>query len=150
MRRVGHCRRELELRDAEAKEQEAKYANLQDAADEKTRKLDKLRAKKEEAHDKYIALQDEIRAEREDMLEAIRDLTKHLKLDDTIIQHFVPEQEVGLVEKRARWDEQLDNWVLAPLSLSADGGGASLLEPRPKSVSVSGAVRPSWRRGWRR
>ena len=34
-------------------------------ADEKTRKLDKLRAKKEEAHDKWIAMQDEFRAERE-------------------------------------------------------------------------------------
>ena len=28
--------------------------------------------------------------EREAMLEEMRDLEKHLKLDDTIIQHFVP------------------------------------------------------------
>ena len=49
----------------------------------------------------------EFRAEREEMLEELRDLEKHLKLDDTIIQHFVPAEAVEMIQKRATWDEQL-------------------------------------------
>ena len=37
--------------------------------------------------------------EREEMLEELRDLEKHLKLDDTIIQHFVPSEAVDMIQK---------------------------------------------------
>jgi len=99
-----------------------------------------LRAKKDEAHQEWLGLQDEFRAEREEMLEELRDLEKHLKLDDTIIQHFVPAEAVEMIQKRATWDEQLDNWVLAPLS-ATDHDGEPILEPRPR-CAVGDGPRP--------
>ena len=74
----------------------------------------------------------------------MRDLEKHLKLDETIIQHFVPEDAVESVKHRATWDEQLGeggNWVLAPLTISAAEGGAPLA-PRPKSAWGDALPRP--------
>ena len=73
----------------------------------------------------------------------LRDLEKHLKLDDTIIQHFVPSEAVDMIQKRATWDDQLDNWVLAPLTApDADGEpGQPLLEPRPR-CAVGDGPRP--------
>ena len=75
-------------------------------------------------------------------MEELRDLEKHLKLDDTIIQHFVPEESVVMIQKRATWDEQLDNWVLAPLAgADAEGNGQAQLEPRPR-CAVGDGPRP--------
>ena len=125
-----------------AREAEERFENLQAEAEEKTRKLEKLRAKKDEAHEEWLSLQDEFRVEREETLEELRDLEKHLKLDDTIIQHFVPEESVVMIQKRATWDEQLDNWVLAPLAgADAEGNGQAQLEPRPR-CAVGDGPRP--------
>ena len=124
MRRRTQMQDELRAQNDQAREAEERFENLQAEAEEKTRKLEKLRAKKDEAHEVWLSLQDEFRVEREETLEELRDLEKHLKLDDTIIQHFVPEEAVQMIQKRATWDEQLDNWVLAPLAgADAEGDG---------------------------
>ena len=106
-----------------------------------------LRAKKDEAHQEWLGLQDEFRAEREEMLEELRDLEKHLKLDDTIIQHFVPAEAVEMIQKRATWDEQLDNWVLAPLS-ATDHDGEPILEPRPRCAVTARSTHWPINIGW--
>ena len=79
-------------------------------------------------------MQEEFRVEREEMLEELRDLEKHLKLDDTIIQHFVPSEAVDMIQKRATWDEQLDNWVLAPRTPTSD----------LSQLAVRGSVLTEW------
>ena len=50
---------ELRAQNDAAREAEERYENLQAEAEEKTRKLEKLRAKKDEAHEEWLSLQDE-------------------------------------------------------------------------------------------
>jgi hypothetical protein len=46
------------------------------------------------------------------MLEAIRQLTQNLKLKDTIIANFIPEDMAKNIEKRATWNPDEEMWII--------------------------------------
>ena len=46
------------------------------------------------------------------MLEAIRQLTQNIRLKDTIIANFIPEDMARNIEKRAVWNEEDEMWVI--------------------------------------
>ncbi len=48
------------------------------------------------------------------MLDAIRQLTRTLKLKDLIIANFIPEETSAMLERRAVWveNEEGDGWVI--------------------------------------
>jgi len=52
------------------------------------------------------------------MLDAIRQLTRTLKLKELIIANFIPEETGAMLERRAVWveNEEGDGWVI-PVSL---------------------------------
>jgi kinesin family protein 3/17 len=56
--------------------------------------------------------------EREELLETIRELRRHIQLKDMIIMNFVPGAIHHAVESRAQWDEDKDEWLLGPLDTS--------------------------------
>jgi len=48
------------------------------------------------------------------MLDAIRQLTRTLKLKELIIANFIPEETSAMLERRAVWveNEEGDGWVI--------------------------------------
>ncbi|DAZ94857.1 TPA: hypothetical protein N0F65_008159 [Lagenidium giganteum] len=114
---------------------EEQYTNLQEEVDDKTRKLKKLWAKHKAAVTEIEDLKTEFQAEKEDMLDTVRELTRQLKLKQLILGHFVPFDEAAAVEKRAKFDGDLDEWKM------------DKMETRPMSLRPK---RPVSRRGARR
>lgn len=57
-----------------------------------------------------------MQTEREDMLNAIRDLTRAVKLKDIIMNNFMPEECVKGIENRAKWSDPDDCWII-PVSI---------------------------------
>ncbi|KAJ3305617.1 Kinesin-like protein kif3b [Kappamyces sp. JEL0829] len=91
---------------------EERFSSLQEEVDVKTKKLDKLFAKLQEVKEEIGDLQDEFRVEKEDILDTIRDLSKELQLKLTIIENFIPPEEVQRLEGRVAYDQESDEWVL--------------------------------------
>ncbi|KAG7385286.1 Kinesin-like protein kif3a [Phytophthora pseudosyringae] len=114
---------------------EEQYTTLQEAVDDKTRKLKKLWAKHKAATTEIEDLKAEFQAEKEDMLDTVRELTRQLKLKHLLLSHFVPLDEAQSLEKRARYDADHDAWQV------------SRLETKPSSLRPK---RPISRRGARR
>ncbi|KAG3038510.1 hypothetical protein PC119_g2844 [Phytophthora cactorum] len=114
---------------------EEQYTTLQEAVDDKTRKLKKLWAKHKAATTEIEDLKVEFQAEKEDMLDTVRELTRQLKLKHLLLSHFVPLDEAQGLEKRARYDADHDAWQV------------SRLETKPSSLRPK---RPISRRGARR
>jgi cell division septum initiation protein DivIVA len=114
---------------------EEQYTTLQEAVDDKTRKLKKLWTKHKAATTEIDDLKTEFQAEKEDMLDTVRELTRQLKLKHLLLSHFVPLDEAQSLEKRARYDADHDAWQV------------SRLETKPASLRPR---RPISRRGARR
>jgi hypothetical protein len=51
------------------------------------------------------------------MLEAIRQLTRAVKLKDIILSNFMPEECVKVVENRAKWSNTDDCWIIPVSSI---------------------------------
>ncbi|OWZ22621.1 Kinesin [Phytophthora megakarya] len=134
-------RQELQLAQELAEKEDSnmmldeQYATLQEAVDDKTRKLKKLWAKHKAATTEIEDLKAEFQAEKEDMLDTVRELTRQLKLKHLLLSHFVPLDEAQSLEKRARYDPDHDAWEV------------SRLETKPSSLRPR---RPISRRGARR
>lgn len=100
-----YCRREEEAQKAEkiAELEEAhlvaegKYSNLQDEADNKTKKLKKLvkklRGVTQEVEDQYA----EFQSEKEGLLDCLRVLHQQMQLKTSVIEAFIPPEEVKKV-----------------------------------------------------
>jgi len=112
---------------------EEQYSNLQEEVDVKTKKLKKLVTKYKAMETEVNDLQEEFQRERDDFLEAIRELTREMKLKDQIISHFIPPEETRRIEARAHWNEENDNWTISKLELN----GNALLPRRPISSLMS-------------
>ncbi|CAK4639919.1 unnamed protein product [Aphanomyces euteiches] len=129
------ARQELELREAQQKIDEQKrqemqlarelaeredsnmlleeqFSSLQEEVDVKTKKLKKLWAKHKAASTEIEDLRTEFQTEKEDMLETIRELTRQLKIKQMLLQHFVPLDDAYAIEKRCKWNADVDEWTL--------------------------------------
>ncbi|KAJ3149296.1 Kinesin-like protein kif3b [Geranomyces michiganensis] len=104
---------QLEARQDLHLQMEEHYASLQEEVDIKTKKLGKLFTRLQAAKTEIGDLEDEFRAEREDFLDTIRELTRELSLKTTIIDNFVPIDERKKVESGAVFDEETDEWFVA-------------------------------------
>jgi kinesin family protein 3/17 len=99
---------------------EEHFESLQEEVEVKTKKLKKLYAKYQGAVSEAKDLQTEFQAERTDMLDTIRELTRSLKLKDVIIQNFIPDTYAKSIEKRAAWNDQEDMWLIPKLDVSGN------------------------------
>lgn len=133
------CRLAQELADKEESHLmlEEQYSSLQEEIEVKTKKLKKLWNKYQAANREVQDLQEEFQREREDMLDTIRQLTRQIKLKDLIINNFVPPEESKKVERRSKWNEELDTWIITRL----DFAGNNLRGPR-RPMSSAGLRRP--------
>lgn len=123
--RERELKQQLELREERRMEAEESFSSKQQERDIVSRKLKKLYAQFQEAKLEIDDLQAEFAREREELSQTFADLQKELKLRQTIIEHFVPAEEVRAIKVRAVFDEANSDWRLRPLAhtASAESGG---------------------------
>merc|ERR1719436_1345627 len=116
---------------------EEKYASAEEQVQKMGVKLEKLWHRHRQTQQEIQDLQKEFQAEREDMLETIRDLRKEVKLVCLTIENFVPMEQYQQIVERAHYDESTDEWMINNIDLAGnrvrrhgkrildDGGGDS-------------------------
>ncbi|TMW68053.1 hypothetical protein Poli38472_007725 [Pythium oligandrum] len=116
---------------------EEKYQSLQEEAEAKARKLKKVYGKVKEVLAEIKQLEKAHGREREDLLDTIRELTAQLKLRTLVLDYFMPPEAMAMLEARARWNDEEDNYTLDKLELAGN-----TLRPRQRPPSASGLRRP--------
>ncbi|KAH8095724.1 hypothetical protein JL720_3047 [Aureococcus anophagefferens] len=107
---------ELGKRDEVREDLSEKYSSIEEEVDKKTRKLEKLVRKVNEAEAEIADLQGEFQREREDlcedMLDTIRQLARQIKLKEMVLELFVPPDRCKALEDRTVWQDDKDAWSL--------------------------------------
>ncbi|KAI8817604.1 P-loop containing nucleoside triphosphate hydrolase protein [Fimicolochytrium jonesii] len=111
--REHQLQQQLEARQDLHLQMEEHYASLQEEVDIKTKKLGKLFTRLQAAKSEINDLEDEFRAEREDFLDTIRELTRELSLKTALIENFVPVDDRKKVEAGAVFDDETDEWFVS-------------------------------------
>lgn len=122
-------------------ELEEKYSSLHEEVKAKTKKIEKIWTKFRQSKTEIKDLQSEFQAERNDMLDTIRELTRQLKLKELVIDNFIPPEYARMLDSaevggRAVWNAETEDWTIPRLDIS---GNARRSE---RMVSVSGLPRP--------
>ncbi|KAI9363505.1 P-loop containing nucleoside triphosphate hydrolase protein [Zopfochytrium polystomum] len=109
-RKERELKRELDEHEEVNLQIEEEYASLQEEKEAKTRKIKKvwglLMAHRSEIRD----LQQEHQREREDLLDTVRELTRELKLRMVVMEAFIPEEAIQMLEESADYDEAAEKW----------------------------------------
>merc|ERR1719454_1167097 len=87
-----------------------RYQSQEDQSQKLTAKLEKLWNKFKRAKQELTDVQTEFQTEKEDILEAVRDLTRDIRLKSLILESFVPPEEVKMLEEGAVWSEDDGVW----------------------------------------
>eukprot|EP00501_MAST-03F_sp_TOSAG23-6_P002409 GSMAST32.ASY1.ANO1.2518.1 assembled CDS len=96
------------------------YANLHEEARGKTAKLKKLYAKYQQQRSEIKDVQEEFKRERENILESIRELNKELKLNQFILNYFIPTEQLDKIEAWALFNEEDDEWRIRHIEYSGN------------------------------
>ncbi|CAI2385220.1 unnamed protein product [Moneuplotes crassus] len=114
-----------------------KFGNLQEELDYVTGKLQKVWQKYQGVQNEIQEQQEEFLRDRQDMYDTIFELDTQLKLKTSIIENFIPDDEVKKVTDNSKWNEELNDWVLKPPKRFQKKKGGN----RP--VSAVGMKRPT-------
>ncbi|KAI1717077.1 kinesin motor domain-containing protein [Ditylenchus destructor] len=104
--------RRLDSQQAERMDIEERYNTLQEEVQGKTRKLKKAWQAYTQAKAELKDMEVEHQREMEALLENVRQLQKELLYAITLIEHFIPEEYVKLIEKYVYWNEEIGDWQL--------------------------------------
>eukprot|EP01029_Cantina_marsupialis_P004562 TRINITY_DN1463_c1_g1_i5.p1 TRINITY_DN1463_c1_g1~~TRINITY_DN1463_c1_g1_i5.p1 ORF type:complete len:430 (+),score=159.88 TRINITY_DN1463_c1_g1_i5:1048-2337(+) len=107
---------ELRKQEIENITKEEEYNSLADEAQDKSRKLEKLWNKIQQYKSEVRDRQSQFAKEREEMLEAVRELTQKIAAQDLIVDQFIPPVEAKKVCDRLNYDEDQDEFVLDPIA----------------------------------
>lgn len=111
-RQEARMQEEILERQEDAELKEEQYGSLKEEEEVKTRKLKKLHTKFKSAQREVADLQDEFQAERDAMLETIRDLQRQLKYSNLVIDNFIPWEHLEKLEQCSHWDELQNEWLI--------------------------------------
>jgi len=111
-RQEARMQEEILERQEDAELKEEQYGSLKEEEEVKTRKLKKLHTKYRSSQREVADLQDEFQAERDAMLETIRDLQKQLKYSNLVIDNFIPWEHLEKLEMSSKWDELQNEWLI--------------------------------------
>ena len=85
-------------------------------------------------------INEELQHEREDLHDSIRQLSHQMKLKNTIIDAFIPSDDVQKIMRRANWDEETETWILEQLPAS---NAANRPNSGKRPVSAANSKRPT-------
>lgn len=114
-----------------------KFGTLQEELDYITKKLHKVWTKYQSVQNEIQEVQEDFYRDRQDMFDTISELDIQLRLKSLIIENFIPEDEVKKVTDMAKWNEELNDWVIKPPKKFQKKKGGN----RP--VSAVGMKRPT-------
>nr|CAD7429642.1 unnamed protein product [Timema monikensis] len=111
-KREEQLRQELQQKEAELVDIEERYSSLQEEAIGKTKKLKKVFGLLMSAKAELADLQHEHQREMEGLLDSVRSLTRELKLQEMIIDSFIPLHYQDKLEQYMHWNEDIGEWQL--------------------------------------
>nr|CAJ20498.1 kinesin-like protein [Toxoplasma gondii RH] len=132
-------KQDLEKHQLERLTLEEKFNSREEQIGCLTEKLEKLWRSFKTAMAEIEDLQHEFQAEREDLLDTIRQLTRELKRQGAIIDHFLPKDAVATIDEHLHWDENLEEWVLAKAELTGNVL-YSTCPPRSQGIPLANLV----------
>ncbi len=103
---------ELALKEEANLQLEEHFSSLQEEVEVKTRKLKKLYSKYQAAVKEQEDLQTEYRMDRDDLLGALKQMNRQLKLNLMTMQYFIPEETLMKIQQRAHYNDELEQWEL--------------------------------------
>lgn len=113
------------------------FASLQEKVQVKSRRLQSTLSKLDLVKKQCAQKRDEIKDEREELLDTIRSLDREILLRTTIIDGFISPQQRDGILKRVQFDEEADQWRFAESSKKEE---KSL--PRMASNFTRNSMRP--------
>jgi len=111
-RQEARMQEEILERQEDSELQQEQFGSLKEEEEVKTRKLKKLHTKLKSSEREVADLQDEFQAERDAMLETIRDLQRQLKYSNLVIDNFIPWEHLEKLECCSKWDELQNEWLI--------------------------------------
>lgn len=105
------------------------YNSTKEELEKKNQKLRALWNKYSEKKNEIEDIQDEFEIEREDLVDTIRELDRQMRLKHVLLDAFIPQAYVEMVEKQSVWDTFNESWQIPGLEfaynnvrMEGDGG----------------------------
>lgn len=122
----------IEEKEQERIDIEEKYANLQEEAAGKTKKLKKVWSMLMSAKSEMADQQQEHQRETEGLLDSIRELRKELQFETMLIDTFIPAEFQELIEQHVSWNEEIGEWQLKFVAYTGNNMRKASPSPDPK------------------
>uniref|UniRef100_A0AC35TTY8 Kinesin-like protein n=1 Tax=Rhabditophanes sp. KR3021 TaxID=114890 RepID=A0AC35TTY8_9BILA len=113
-------RKVLESKQAERLDIEEKYSSLQEEATGKSKKAKKVWTLLHDAKEELKDIQEEHQREMESLLDNVRQLRRELMLYLTVIDNYIPEQYLELIEQHVSWNEDIGEWQLRGIAYTGN------------------------------
>ena len=88
------------------------FSNQQEELTETNREIDRVQTRLLMTKTELGDINEVIHREREDLMDRIRDLTREIRLKHLIIDQFIPAMEYMKIERRADWNDDINDWVV--------------------------------------
>ncbi|GMR42327.1 hypothetical protein PMAYCL1PPCAC_12522, partial [Pristionchus mayeri] len=121
----------LAARNHEHEKIEENYSSLQDQADSVAHKLTEIVGEIKMTRAELSDVEMEHQREMEGLLESVRHLRKQLLLNMTIINEFIPDEYLELIEKYVVYDEEKGEWQLKAIAYTGNNIRTEKLPPPP-------------------
>jgi len=133
--------KEVQLQKAQAwaLETEGSYATLQEAANAKRKKTERLISMIELQEAELADKKDELGRERDDLLDTFHELSRDLRLKEILIDHFLPEDSYQMIRDFSQWDDATEEWRIMHVNLSGNA-----LKKEQTSAGVSRRPGTRW------
>lgn len=125
----NELRRRLESRQAEHLNIEEQYNSLQEEAIGKSKKLKKIWSSYMQAKGELSDLDAEHQREMEGLLDNVRQLQKELKLYGTLIDSYIPQEYMKMIEKYVFWNDDIGDWQLKCIAYTGNNMRAAKHNP---------------------
>ncbi|CAF0841159.1 unnamed protein product [Brachionus calyciflorus] len=126
-------KQKLDEKEEEKLQLEEKYANLNEEAQSKTKKLKKLKTMILQAQSEVTDIKTEHQRAMEGLLEIVREMSKELKLNMAIIDSYIPSDFQEIIEENVIWNEELGEWQLKCIAYT----GNNMRKPKEKEIDKS-------------
>ncbi|XP_049804535.1 kinesin-like protein KIF3A [Schistocerca nitens] len=134
-RKEEHLKQQLQQKEAELIDMEERYSSLQEEAAGKTKKLKKVFAMLMAAKAELNDLRHEQQREMEGLLDSVFSLTRELKLQETIIDAFIPKQYQEMIDQYVHWNEDIGEWQLKCVAYT----GNNMRKQLPANTAAQGS-----------
>ena len=110
----------LQQKEKNIEQKEKEYKSLQEENDDKAIQIKQKMKRLKNLANENKELEEMYAKEIEALQERRRILQKELKLKNFIIDYFVPEKYIDMINEKVAWSEEHDDWVLPNLQISGN------------------------------